>query len=64
MFLPADPVSKDRAEMYAHRVQTYWHARGHTHVMVFAMPTRMMGFGEVWIVRSNLVCGLPPEVKH
>ena len=53
-------VSQENARILADLVQEYWHKIGHTQVMAYSKKTSELGFGEVWVVRSNLMRGLPP----
>ena len=46
------------AGVLAATVQAYWHKQGATHVRAERYETDIPG---VFGVRSNLVCGLPPD---
>lgn len=60
MWIGPNPVSKENAQILADRIRAYWHRIGHTQVMAYAKQTSVLGHGEVWVVRSNLIRGLPP----
>lgn len=59
-----NPVTKSMAEIFAHRIEEHWHKLGHKQVSARAAPTTVLGFGEIWVVRSNLIRGLPPPVTN
>jgi hypothetical protein len=59
----ADSLTKAGAQHTAARLQAYWHAQGHKtvrHWVEHASGTRGGGHG-IYVVRSNLVRGLPPR---
>lgn len=59
-----NPTSQSSAELFAHRIEAHWHELGHKQVSARAVPKQVLGFGEVWGVRSNLIRGLPPPTTN
>jgi hypothetical protein len=73
---PAREVTRDHcsrigAERLARELDEWWHSRGHPHVrhivtLAQRVPKKSQQgsdeepSGKVWVVRSNLVGGLPP----
>ena len=67
MLEPPDTTTREGAEALAARLTRYWHAKGYTQVRHWAEHQRVRTaeaplFGHaIWVVRSNLVGGLPPR---
>jgi hypothetical protein len=62
---PPNYETRSGAERRARRLDDYWHARGHMTVQHWAEPQsgknipKLVG-RRLWVVRSNLVNGMPP----
>lgn len=61
--LVINPVSKEAADRLATKIMTYWRERKYTSVVAVPVRTSVLGHGEVWVVRSNLIKGLPPRTQ-
>jgi len=61
-----DSTSKTGAEQNAEDIRNFWHSRGHHGVRVWIEPVQIKsngrgnGGGQIWVVRTNLVRGMPP----
>lgn len=56
-----EATSKKNAESLSKRIEDYWHKEGHPQVKIWPVSENALGFGEIWVVRSNLVRGMPPD---
>ena len=56
-----DWMSREGAQQLAHDLDHWWHSRGFTTVHHAVVPKQVNRVGSVWLVRSNLVNGLPPK---
>ncbi|HML93412.1 hypothetical protein [Methyloceanibacter sp.] len=61
--------NKQHSEMIAQHINSYWHERGDTGVRAYveAVTATVKGSNrQLYVVRSNLVNGLPPKapVEH
>lgn len=60
-------VTRKGAQFIAEKIESYWHRRGHTEVVVRIIPVTAPDKREkgepatLYVVRSNLVNGLPPS---
>jgi hypothetical protein len=68
--LGIDRLSETGAAALARGIEAYWHSQGHRQVRAWAQPVAAEFGGKrseatsrmvVWVVRTNLVGGLPPE---
>lgn len=64
---PPDTTTREGAEALARRLDAYWHRLGYGQVQHWVEQQRritvaapLQGEG-IWVVRSNLVRGLPPK---
>jgi hypothetical protein len=60
----SDHCTRPRALRHTEALDRWWHARGHTSVRQWVEPylVRNTNRGDtIWMVRSNLVGGLPPK---
>ncbi|MGR0185473.1 hypothetical protein [Azospirillum aestuarii] len=57
---PRDLMTEDEAKALAVRIEGHWHRLGHTTVNVWAEVVDPESRPVIWVIRSNLVSGLPP----
>lgn len=55
--LEADSMNKDGAHRLAGRIRDYWFSRGYEKIDVWVLSED----GYVYVVRSNMVYGVPPR---
>lgn len=56
-----DSLNGSGAAALADRIKNYWHSRGHTNVVMSVVEISGVTYLEtIYMVRSNLVRGLPP----
>lgn len=64
--IPHDNLTEDGAADLARRLTAYWHAEGYPHVRFWIaaanLPTAISP--KIWVVRTNLVGGLPPRRRR
>lgn len=56
-----DSLTEGGAKALAAKVRSYWRERGHANVRLTVEPDPVVT--SVFVVRSNLVGGKPPEVR-
>lgn len=61
-----DTTSREGAQRNADDIIDFWHSRGYHKVSAWVEPVQLRsndrgnGGGQIWVVRTNLVRGMPP----
>jgi len=56
-----DTLTRADAEQLAERLNAYWHGHGYPAARHWVETANIAGRGDVFVVRSNLVDGVPPR---
>lgn len=59
-------ITEDEANNMADRLTEYWHSQGYKNAMFWVKPEsfkrfRGTGIDSTYVIRSNLIKGLPPK---